>query len=222
MPVGAEVSKPGGGVAEQVPGDDQDRVADRDQGALLAPAAGDPVVARSQEVLVRAAPMPASPRVPPIQGLPLPVDPGLLLPADCRARGANLAHDTRWPAVGKRVISTPISAMTLLGAGSADTGILIQLGHLVRERGDRLIDPPGQRLDLGSQGIDAVKHHPQQVAVVVAELPRQRLLQDADLAAHRPAGQPGQHMGVSLPGDERFEHVPAGGAEAAADHRSTA
>ena len=31
--------------------------------------------------------MPASPRVPPIQELPLPVDPGLLLPADCRARG---------------------------------------------------------------------------------------------------------------------------------------
>jgi hypothetical protein len=54
--------------------------------------------------------------------------------------------------------------------------------------------------------------------VVVAELPRQRLLQDADLAAHRPAGQPGQRMRVSLPGDERFEHVPAGGAEDVADH----
>ena len=52
--------------------------------------------------------MPASPRVPAIHGLPLPVEPGLLLPADCLARGAYLAHDTRCPAVGKRVISTPI------------------------------------------------------------------------------------------------------------------
>jgi hypothetical protein len=55
--------------------------------------------------------MPASPSVPPIQGLPLPVLPGLLLPADCLAWGANLAQDTRWPAVGNRAISTPISAM---------------------------------------------------------------------------------------------------------------
>lgn len=56
--------------------------------------------------------MPASPRVPPVHGLPLPVEPGLFLPADCFARGANLAHETRWAAVGKRAMSTPISAMS--------------------------------------------------------------------------------------------------------------
>ena len=65
-----------------------------------------------RKVLVRAAEMAASPRVAPGQGLPLPVVPGLLLPADCRALGAYLAQDTRWPAVGNRVMSTPISAMS--------------------------------------------------------------------------------------------------------------
>ena len=112
VPVGDEVGEVGVGVGQQVPGDDQDGVADRDQGALFAAAAGEPVVRDPRKVLVREAPMPASPRVLASQGLPLPVVPGLLLPADCRALGAYLAHDTRWPAVGNRVMSTPISAIS--------------------------------------------------------------------------------------------------------------
>ena len=51
VPVGAKVGEPGIGVSEQVPGDDQDGVADRDQGALLAAAPGDPLVAGGQEGL---------------------------------------------------------------------------------------------------------------------------------------------------------------------------
>jgi hypothetical protein len=86
-----------------------------------------------------------------------------------------------------------------LRAGPPDAGDLIQLGHLAGERGDRFLDPPGQRLDLGAQPIDAVEHHAQQVAVMVAEVPGQRLLQDADLLAHGAAGHPGQHVGVTLP-----------------------
>ena len=46
-----------------------------------------------------------------------------------------------------------------LGAGLADAGDLIELGHLRRERGDRLIDPPGQFLDLGGERVDPVEHH---------------------------------------------------------------
>ena len=76
-----------------------------------------------------------------------------------------------------------------LRAGFADAGDLIQLGHLSREKGDRLIDPPGQRLDLGGQRVGPVEHHLQQVAVVVAEMPGQRLLQDALLTAHGTTGQ---------------------------------
>ena len=51
MPVGAEVGEVGGGVREQVPGDDEDGVADGDQGALLAAAPDDPLVAGGQEGL---------------------------------------------------------------------------------------------------------------------------------------------------------------------------
>jgi len=86
-----------------------------------------------------------------------------------------------------------------LGAGLADAGDLIQLGHLSRERGDRLIDPPGQRLDLGGQGVGPVEHLVQQVAVVVAEMPGQRLLQDAFLAAHGTAGQLRENVGSRCP-----------------------
>src|SRR5215472_16895228 len=51
VPVGAEVGELGVWVGQQVPGDDQDGVADRDQGSLFAAAAGEPVVAGGQEGL---------------------------------------------------------------------------------------------------------------------------------------------------------------------------
>jgi len=43
-----------------------------------------------------------SPKVPSGQGLPLPVVPGLFLPANWRALVANLAQDTKCPAMEKR------------------------------------------------------------------------------------------------------------------------
>jgi hypothetical protein len=50
----------------------------------------------------------------------------------------------------------------LLGAGGADAGDLIELGHLVGERGDGLADPHGELFDLAGEGIDAAEHHGQQ------------------------------------------------------------
>src|SRR6266542_1362007 len=47
--VGAQVAVAGFGVGQQVPDDGQDRVADRDQGALLATAFGDAAVALAEE-----------------------------------------------------------------------------------------------------------------------------------------------------------------------------
>ena len=49
MPVRAEVGEVGAGVGEQVPADGEDRVADGDQGAFLAAALDDPLVAGGQE-----------------------------------------------------------------------------------------------------------------------------------------------------------------------------
>src|SRR6266536_1583779 len=49
MPVRAEVGEVGVGVGEQVPDDGEDGVADGDQGAFLAAALDDPLVAGGQE-----------------------------------------------------------------------------------------------------------------------------------------------------------------------------
>jgi hypothetical protein len=106
----------------------------------------------------------------------------------------------------------------VLRGGRGDAGNLIQLGHLARERGDRLVDPAGQLLDLGAERIDPVQHHPQQVAVMVAEVPGQRLPQNAGLAAHGAAGQLRKRGRVALPGDQRLQHRPAGDTEDVADH----
>src|SRR5215469_12671905 len=148
--------------------------------------------------------MTASPRAPPSQGLPLPGVPGLCLLADCRALGAYLAHDTRWAAVGNRDMSTPISAMSSCAPVLPMPGISSSWATCAANGAIALLDPPGQRLDLGGQRIGAVEHHAQQVAVVVAEMPGQRLDQDALLAAHGGAGQVGQHVRVALPGDQRL------------------
>src|SRR5215813_3782491 len=104
--------------------------------------------------------MTASPRAPPSQGLPLPVEPGLLLPADWRAAGANLAQDTRWPGVGKRAISTPISAMISWAPVVPMPGISSSWA-LAGEWGDGLADPGGELFDLGGEVIDAAEHHGQ-------------------------------------------------------------
>src|SRR6266487_6991449 len=61
---------------------------------------------------VRLAPIAASPRAADRQGLPRPVELlPLRLPADCLTWGDHFAQETRWAAVGKTVMSAPISAM---------------------------------------------------------------------------------------------------------------
>src|SRR6266487_3857660 len=62
--------------------------------------------------------MAASPRVAPIQGLPLPVELALILPAGALVVGVNLANDTRCPALEKRDICTPISAIKAAPGGA--------------------------------------------------------------------------------------------------------
>jgi hypothetical protein len=64
----------------------------------------------------------------------------------------------------------------LLGGGGPDPGDLIKLGHLDRERGDRLLLAV-EGGDLLAEPVDVVQHHPQNRGVVVGEEPCQRLLQ---------------------------------------------
>ena len=65
-----------------------------------------------RKVWVRPALAAVSPSVPPMQGLPRPVAffP-LRLPADSLTRGAYRAQEARCPAVGKALMSMPISAI---------------------------------------------------------------------------------------------------------------
>ena len=87
----------------------------------------------------------------------------------------------------------------LLGAGPADAGDLIKLGHLTRERGQALVDPLGQRVNLGGDRVDAVAHHPQQVPVMVAEVPGQRFRRTLILPRMLPRASPASASGSRCP-----------------------
>jgi hypothetical protein len=101
---------------------------------------------------------------------------------------------------------------------SCHAGDLIQLLHLIGKRGEQLLDPAGQLIGLGAERVDAVQHHPQQVAVVGAEVPGDRLLQDAQLGAHPALRQLREHLRVALPGDQRLQHLATRHPEHVADH----
>jgi hypothetical protein len=79
---------------------------------------------------------------------------------------------------------------------------------LGRHRGDQLLDPPGERVDLGGQGVDLAEQDPGEFAVVVIEPAGQRLDQRGMLGSHLAAGQVRQDVRVALPGDQRLQHVP--------------
>src|SRR4029450_7101618 len=70
------------------------------------------LAAFARKVLVPPAATAASPSTRARYGLPWPVVAlPLVLPADCLTPGANFAQEARWPGVGKRPMSRPISAM---------------------------------------------------------------------------------------------------------------
>ena len=136
---------------------------------------------------------------------------GFIFPADCLARGASLAQETRCPAVGNRVMSVPISAMSSLRAG------------LCRCRGSHRAGPPGCAKGAIASSIrpvsssiwvlsriDAIDHHGQQIAMVVTEMARSAPGPARALFLPRmePPRQVRQHVRVTLPGDQRPGHRP--------------
>ena len=107
----------------------------------------------------------------------------------------------------------------VLGADRPDTVDLIELPDLGQVGFGQLLDPGGERLDLGGVVVDGDQHHRQHGGVLIGEEGAfQRLFQPADLAAHRAAGQLRQCPGVALPGGEPVEHVPARGPVNVGDH----
>ena len=100
----------------------------------------------------------------------------------------------------------------------ADAGDLIELGYRRSERGDLLLDPRVEGGDIGGDRIDTADHLPQQERVMAGEITGERLLQHRDLLAHGAPGQLRQRLGVTLPGDQRGQHVPPRGPEDVRDH----
>ena len=166
--VGAEVLV-GGAVLEHVVGGGQDRGGDRAD-RLLRPAAGAQAVELRLQVagFLRLAAQAHWTRMVLSQGAPLRRRVERRLPALSSLRGHSPAQETRWPAVGNRLMSRPISA-TMTRAASAPTPGIVVSSSTAARKGARLlldlaVDPADRRL----QGIDLVEVQPQQEAMVLA------------------------------------------------------
>jgi hypothetical protein len=189
--VGTQIAVTSVGVGQQVPHDRQDRVADRDKGALRAAAFGDAAVALAEEGAGAPGVTAISPRVAASHGLPLPVAAVLALPAEGLAWGANLATPpAAWP-LGRRPCR-PELGDELLGADPFDAGHRIQPGDLSRERRGLLVDPAGQL-------VDPLQHPPAEEPVMVVDVPSQGLLELAELGPHARRGQLGEYLGSRCP-----------------------
>jgi hypothetical protein len=91
------------------------------------------------------------------------------------------------------------------GGGAGGTAGVDALGG--GDRGDQLLDPGGERADLGGQGVDLVQQHPGQLGVMIVKLPGQRLDQAVVLGPHPAPGQASQYLRVPFASDQRFQHV---------------
>src|SRR5512133_863995 len=94
----------------------------------------------------------------------------------------------------------------LVGAGAGSAIVAPASGPVPVPRhlgggdgGAQLLDPGGEAVELGGQGVGVVPQHPRQLGVVVIEAAGQRLYQGAALAAHPPPGQLGEHLGSRWP-----------------------
>ena len=123
---GAEVVVAGGGVGEQVPDDDQDGAGDGDEGLELAAAVDEAPVAFAEEGVGLGGGGGGLTEDALEVGVALAGFAGAAAGPDWMVRGQSFAQDTRWPAVGNRVMSSPISAMMTCAACGADPGDLVE------------------------------------------------------------------------------------------------
>ena len=122
--VGPEVAELGVVIAEQVPGNDEDRAADRDDGSFLAAPSGEAPVTLTQERVGLARADGGLAQDPGQVAVTVSGGAGALLAAcGLLDAGANRAQDERWAGVGKRVMSRPTSAMITAAAVAPTPGI---------------------------------------------------------------------------------------------------
>ena len=89
----------------------------------------------------------------------------------------------------------------------------------VGHRRQQLVDAGGERVDLGGQGVDLVQQHPGEFGVMVVEPTVEGGDQGRVFGLHPAAGQPGEHLGIPLSGDQRLDHGASGHAHDVGGHR---
>jgi hypothetical protein len=216
----AQIVEAGGRVGQQVPDDDQDGAADRHDGPLGAAPPGDAPVALPQEGVGPPSghgglAQHSSQVGVAVAGGGLALGPtgrlfdagGKPCPGGQVARGGEAAH-----------IDADLGDDHLRGR-PADPTDLIQLVDRRPKRGDLGVDLAVQFGDVDAGLVDAGKHPLQQEGVMVAEAADEGLGQLGGLGAQAGACQLRQDFGVTLPGDQRGQHGPAGDTEdVAGDH----
>ncbi len=106
-----------------------------------------------------------------------------------------------------------------LGASLGHPGDRQESGGGLSKRGHEPVDPGAEALDDRRELVDVVEVHAQHQGVVVLEVADHGLAQLGDLGAHPDQGHLGQHLGVSLAGDQRLQHPPARLAQHVGGHR---
>ena len=137
------------------------------------------------------------------------VRPERRLPPEALLPGQIPAHDARWPAVGKRVMSRPHSATSASAVRRATPGI-VSISSMISANGAQRVDDPGvQRRDGVIKDIDVGQQLGDERAVMIdLEAVGERFAQLRDLRTHPSLGQLGQVVRIGHPGEQRFQHRP--------------
>ena len=130
VPAGAEVAEPGRRVGQQVPDDDEDGPADRALGADAADAAGEAAEPLAEEGVGAGRAERCLGAVALEVGVAVPLAGLALAGAGLAGDGGEPGQAARWPGVGNRVMSRPVSAMIAL-AGPGLTPALIPRAPLI-------------------------------------------------------------------------------------------
>src|SRR5947208_1234425 len=139
-----------------------------------------------------------SPMIPRSQTVPRLTGPLSRLPALCWLLGHRPAQEARCPALGKRLMSGPISARMALAATAFDPwdGLQQLQGRL--ERRQAALDLSLHLRDGLLQELDVPEDLPDQHQMVRLDPATQRLPQLRQLSPQGPTRQVGQHLGVLL------------------------
>src|SRR5215468_4271058 len=81
---------------------------------------------------------------------------------DCLSSGVRPAQEVRWSGAGKRVMSTPVSAISSWAARRPRPGTGLGLGQLLLMRGQQLAGHGGQLAGLGGDRVDPAQDGRQQ------------------------------------------------------------